>query len=162
MSIERVREFLKQYNMEQRIIEFSCSSATVSLASKALGCECQRIAKSMSFYGNDNTILIVAAGDAKVSNAKYNAQFGFKAKMCAYDDVEKLIGHAVGGTCPFAVLPGVDVYLDKSLMRFSSVYPACGSENSAIELTIAELEQLSGYKQWIDVCTGWQEENNEN
>lgn len=152
MSIERVRAYFKQYDMEQRIIELQESSATVELAAQALGCEPARIAKSLSFMVADQPILIICAGDVKVDNAKYKAKFGMKAKMLATDEVENLIGHAIGGVCPFGIKEGVTVYLDESLKRFTTVFPACGSGNSAIELTIPELEQYSGYTEWVDVC----------
>lgn len=152
MSIERAREYLKQYNMEDRILEFDVSSATVELAAQALHCEPKRIAKTLSFKVGEDAILIVAAGDAKVNNAKYKAQFGTKAKMLSSDEVETLVGHAVGGVCPFGINDGVKVYLDESLKRFETVFPACGSSNSAIEMTMDDLEQYSGCEQWVDVC----------
>ena len=152
MSIEKVREYFKKYQMEERIKEFDVSSATVELAAKALNCEEERIAKTLSFHVNERVILIVAAGDVKIDNHKYKAQFQTKAKMLSFDEAPNLIGHAVGGVCPFAVNEGVDVYLDISLKRFDTVFPACGSANSAIELTIDELEKYSGYNSWIDVC----------
>lgn len=152
MSIERVKAYFKQYNMEQRIIELKESSATVELAAQALGCEPERIAKSMSFMVAEKPILIICAGDVKIDNAKYKAKFGKKAKMLAPNEVEDLIGHAIGGVCPFGINNGVTVYLDESLKRFTTVFPACGSGNSAIELTIPELEQYSGYTEWVDVC----------
>jgi len=157
MAIEKVREYFKQFDMEQRVLEFPVSSATVELAAQALHCEPFRIAKTLSFMVNEQPILIVAAGDAKIDNPKYKAFFGTKAKMLTPEDAENLIGHAVGGVCPFAVNDGVVVYLDESLKRFETVFPACGSGNSAIELTLAELEKYSGYTAWIDVCKGWQE-----
>ena len=152
MSIERVRAYFAQYGMENRIREFSVSSATVELAAQAVGCEPQRIAKTLSFMVGEQPILIVAAGDAKIDNPKYKAQFSQKAKMLSFEQAAELIGHAVGGVCPFAVNEGVTVYLDVSLKRFETVFPACGSSNSAIELTIPELEQYSGFVSWIDVC----------
>ena len=152
MSIEKVRDYFKKYNMEERIQEFEESSATVELAAKALKCEPKRIAKTLSFKINDKPILIVVAGDAKIDNSKYKAQFNKKAKMLTYDEVLDLIGHPVGGVCPFAINHGVEVYLDKSLKRFETVYPACGSANSAIELSIEELEKYSNYASWVDVC----------
>lgn len=158
MSIERVKDFFAQYGMEDRIKEFDVSSATVDLAAKALNCEPKRIAKSLSFMVGDTPILIVTAGDAKVDNKKYKAQFGTKAKMLKPDETVSLIGHRVGGVCPFAVNDGVTVYLDISLKRFETVFPACGSSNSAIELTIEELEKYSSYDSWVDVCKGWNEE----
>lgn len=156
MAIERVREYLKKYKIEDRIQEFDVSSATVELAAKALGCNPERIAKTLSFQVAGQAILIVAAGDAKVDNAKYKAQFSAKAKMLTADEVEEKIGHKVGGVCPFGVNEGVTIYLDESLKRFETVFPACGSSNSAIELTIQELEDYSGYTSWIDVCKGWE------
>ena len=152
MSIEKVRDYFKKYNMEERIQEFEESSATVELAAKALKCEPKRIAKTLSFKINDKPILIVVAGDAKIDNSKYKAQFNKKAKMLTYEEVLELIGHPVGGVCPFAINDGVIVYLDKSLKRFETVYPACGSANSAIELSIEELEKYSNYISWVDVC----------
>ena len=137
--------------MEDRILEFEVSSATVELAAVAVGCEPGRIAKTLSFMVGEQPILIVAAGDARVDNAKYKAQFAKKAKMLTSDEAAALIGHAVGGVCPFAVNEGVDVYLDSSLKRYETVFPACGSSNSAIELTIAELEKYSQFKEWVDV-----------
>ena len=152
MSVEKVKEYFRKFNIEDRIQEFETSSATVELAAKALNCEPKRIAKTLSFKINDKPILIVVAGDAKIDNAKYKAQFNKKATMLKYEEVEKLIGHSVGGVCPFAINEGVDVYLDESLKRFETVYPACGSSNSAIELTIEELEKYSNYISWINVC----------
>lgn len=156
MSIARVREYFGQFGMEERILEFPVSSATVELAAQALGCEPCRIAKSLSFLAGEGAILVVTAGDAKIDNAKYKAQFGTKAKMLTPDQVEELIGHAVGGVCPFGVKEGVAVYLDRSLKRFETVFPACGSANSAIELTIPELERYAGHTSWVDVCKGWE------
>lgn len=152
MAIERVKEYFRQYQMEERIIELEESSATVELAAQALHCEPARIAKSLSFMVNDAPILVISAGDVKVDNAKYKAFFGTKAKMLTPQEAETLVGHAVGGVCPFGINEGVTVYLDESLKRFTTVFPACGSGNSAIELTIPELEQYSGYKEWVDVC----------
>ena len=152
MSIEKVREYLKDFGFDTRIQEFSVSSATVELAAEALGCEPCRIAKTLSFMVNEKPVLIVAAGDTKIDNPKYKAQFATKAKMLSFDEAESLIGHAVGGVCPFGVNEGVTVYLDESLKRFNTVFPAAGSSNSAIELTIPELEKASGFVAWIDVC----------
>lgn len=152
MAVEKVKEFFGKLGLEDRIQEFDVSSATVELAAEALHCESCRIAKTLSFTVDGNPILIVAAGDTKIDNPKYKAQFGTKAKMLAPDEVQEMIGHAVGGVCPFAVNDGVTVYLDESLKRFQTVFPACGSSNSAIELTIEELERFSDYKAWIDVC----------
>ncbi len=156
MAIEKVKAYFKKYGMEEKIQEFDVSSATVELAAAALGCEPQRIAKTLSFSIDGKAVLIVAAGDAKIDNPKYKAKFGKKAKMLSPDEVEALVGHAVGGVCPFAVKEGVDVYLDVSLKRFETVFPACGSSNSAIELTIAQLEEYSGYVEWVDVCKGYE------
>lgn len=152
MSIVRVREYFRQYGIEDRIMEFATSSATVELAAEAVGCEPARIAKTLSFKVGDTPILIVAAGDAKIDNPKYKAQFHTKAKMLTREEVEEKIGHAVGGVCPFAVNEGVEIYLDKSLKRFETVYPAAGSSNSAIQMTMEELEKYSGSSRWIDVC----------
>lgn len=157
MAIEKVREYFKQYGMEDRVLEFDVSSATVELAAQALHCEPCRIAKTLSFMTADAPILVVAAGDAKIDNAKYKAQFGTKAKMLTPDEVETRIGHGVGGVCPFAVNAEVTVYLDESLKRFQTVFPACGSGSSAIELTMEELERYSGYAAWVDVCKGWRD-----
>ena len=158
MSIERVRAYFRDLGLEERIMEFDVSSATVELAAQALGCEGCRIAKTLSFMTGEGPILIVCAGDAKIDNPRYKARFGVKAKMLTPDDAVSLIGHAVGGVCPFAVGEGVAVYLDESLRRFETVYPACGSSNSAIELTIPELERYSGSEGWVDVCKAWQAE----
>ncbi len=157
MSIEAVRAYFAQYGMEDRIREFDVSSATVELAAQALGCEPCRIAKTLSFLVDGHAILIVAAGDARIDNPRYKAQFGTKARMLTPEEAQTLIGHAVGGVCPFGIRDGVTVYLDESLKRFPSVFPACGSGSSAIELTIDELEQYSGFAAWIDVCKGWRE-----
>ena len=157
MAIEKVRAYFAQYGMEGQVQEFMVSSATVELAAAALSCEPARIAKTLSFLVNGQAVLIVAAGDARIDNAKYKAQFGTKAKMIPAEDVESLVGHGIGGVCPFGVNDGVTVYLDESLKRFVTVYPACGSPSSAIELTIPQLEQYSGYTAWIDVCKDWQE-----
>ncbi len=155
MAIEKVKEYFRQYGMEDRVQEFEVSSATVELAAEALHCEPCRIAKTLSFMVGEHPVLIVAAGDAKIDNPKYKAQFGTKAKMLTPDEVQTMVGHAVGGVCPFAIDPGVVVYLDISLKRFQTVFPACGSSHSAIELTIEELEKHSAYAAWIDVCKGW-------
>ena len=152
MPIEKVKEYFKAAGIDSRIKEFGESSATVELAAHALGCAPERIAKTLSFKLKDNCILIVTAGDVKIDNSKYKAQFGTKAVMLKFDEVAELVGHDVGGVCPFAVNDGVKVYLDESLKRFETVFPACGSSNSAIELTIAELEKYSGFIAWVDVC----------
>lgn len=157
MAIDRVRAYLRTFGAEERILEFPVSSATVALAAQALGCEEARIAKTLSFAQGEGCILVVAAGDAKVDNGKFKARFAMKAKMLSPDDAERLVGHAVGGVCPFGVNAGVPVYLDESLRRFETVFPACGSANSAIELTLDELERFSGAESWVDVCKGWQE-----
>ena len=156
MAIEKVKEYFKQFGIEDRIQEFTVSSATVELAAAALGCEPCRIAKSLAFMTEEGPILVVAAGDAKVDNPKYKAQFHTKAKMLTPDEAVELIGHAVGGVCPFAVNEGVKIYLDESLKRFKTVYPAAGSANSAVELTLPELENYSAALGWIDVCKGWE------
>ena len=155
MAIEKVKVYFKKYGMEERVQEFDVSSATVELAAAALHCEPQRIAKTLSFMVDGHAVLVVAAGDAKIDNPKYKVQFGTKAKMLSPEEVEMLAGHAVGGVCPFAINEGVDVYLDISLKRFETVFPACGSSNSAIELSITELEKHSGYAGWVDVCKGY-------
>lgn len=156
MSIERVKAYFHTLGIEDRIQEFPVSSATVELAAQALNCAPARIAKTLSFKVNDSPILIVAAGDTKIDNSKFKGKFHTKAKMLTADEVVDLVGHAVGGVCPFAVKEGVAVYLDESLKRFQTVFPACGSSNSAIELTIPELERYSSGGQWVDVCKGWQ------
>ena len=156
MSIEKVRAYFKTCGIEDRIREFDVSSATVALAAQAVGCEEARIAKTLSFMVDGGPILIVAAGDAKVDNHKYKEFFHTKAKMLSPQEAEELVGHAVGGVCPFGVNDGVKVYLDESLKRFDVVYPACGSANSAVRLAIPELEESSGYEAWVDVCKGWE------
>ena len=152
MAIEKVREYFRSVGMEDRVMEFAVSSATVDLAAQALSCEPCRIAKTLSFSVDGKPILIVTAGDTKIDNPKYKAQFCTKAKMLSPDEALSLIGHAVGGVCPFAVNEGVTVYLDVSMKRFATVFPACGSSNSAIEMTMEDLETHSGYTAWIDVC----------
>ena len=152
MSIDKVKAYFRQFGMEGRIQEFPVSSATVELAAQALRCEPCRIAKTLSFMVDGAPVLLVTAGDVKIDNAKYKSQFGAKAKMIGAGEVEPMIGHGVGGVCPFAVNPGIAVYLDRSLKRFATVFPACGSSNSAIELTIQELEKYSGFAAWVDVC----------
>ena len=152
MSIEKVRGYFATQGFSDRIIEFDVSSATVALAAQALGCEECRIAKTLSFMTESGPILIVTAGDVKIDNPKYKATFQCKAKMLSYEQAETRIGHAVGGVCPFAVNEGVAVYLDESLRRFETVFPACGSSNSAIELSLMELELLAKPLRWVDVC----------
>lgn len=151
MSIEKVKEYFDKFGLKDNVLELLESSATVELAAKALGCEEARIAKTLSFIVEEKPVLIVTAGDVKIDNSKYKSTFHTKAKMLKFEDVEKLIGHAVGGVCPFAVNEGVKVYLDESLKRFKTVFPACGSANSAIELTIVELEKYSNSIAWIEV-----------
>lgn len=158
MSIQKVRTYFAQWGMEDRVQELSQSSATVEEAAAALHTEGKRIAKSMSFLIDEQPILVIFAGDARVDNHKFKMRFHKKATMIKHDDVERLIGHPVGGVCPFAVNPGVEVYLDESLKRFQTVFPACGSANSAIELTLPELETYSYAKEWVDVSKGWQED----
>jgi len=157
MSIEAVRRFFAERGMEERIMEFAVSSATVDLAALALGVAPARIAKTLALKdkGGD-CLLVVAAGDAKLDNAKFKAAFGMKAAMLPADEALSLVGHAVGGVCPFAVRAGVPVYLDVSMERFETVFPACGSASSAIELTPGELFEHSGAKSWVDVCKDWQ------
>ena len=156
MAIEKVKEFFRQHGMEGKVLEFETSSATVELAAAALHCEPCRIAKTLSFMGKEGPILVVAAGDTKIDNPKFKARFATKPKFLTPDEAVALIGHAVGGVCPFAVNDGVKVYLDESLKRFQTVFPACGSDNSAIELTMEELEKYSSSADWVDVCKGWQ------
>ena len=153
MSIEKVRSYFRQWpGMEEKILEFPVSSATVAEAAKAVGTEERRIAKTLSFMLDDGPILVVAAGDAKIDNKKFKATFHKKATMLKVDELTELVGHPVGGVCPFGIKEGVKVYLDQSLRRFPSVFPACGSANSAIELTIPELEIYSRFEEWVDVC----------
>ena len=152
MPLIKVKEYLKQYGLENRILEFDVSSATVKEAAIALNCEEKLIAKTLSFIVDNSPVLIVTAGDQKIDNSKYKEEFHIKAKMIPFEDVKQLIGHEVGGVCPFGINDNVTAYLDKSLKRFNYVYPACGSHNSAIKLTIEELEKTSNYKKWIDVC----------
>lgn len=155
MSIEKVRNYLKQFNKDNDIQEMDESTATVELAAIALGTEEARIAKSLSFYNGDGAMVIVVAGDAKIDNRKFKNYFGFKAKMLSPDDTEKFTGHVIGGVCPFALSENVKIYLDESMKRFETMFPACGSGNSAIELTISELEETSKCNAWIDVCKNW-------
>lgn len=153
MSIERARAHLAQFGLENAILEPELSSATVELAAQALGTQPERIAKSLSLLVDQLPVLVVAAGDARIDNRRFKETFGVKARMIPAEQVEELVGHAVGGVCPFGVNPQVTVYLDESLQRFETVFPACGSSNSAIELTLPELEQTSGFTKWIDVTT---------
>ena len=157
MSIEKVRAYFQEQGIEDRIQEFPVSSATVELAAQALGVEGARIAKTLSFKLGDRVLLIVCAGDAKLDNRRYKDRFGGKATMLSHEEAATLVGHAVGGVCPFAVNEGVEIYLDESLKRFETVYPAAGSGNSAVELTLPELERYAGGT-WVDVCKGWRPE----
>lgn len=152
MAVEKVKTFFKAQGIGDRVKEFNVSSATVAQAAAALNTSPERIAKSIGLKTKDGVIVIVTAGDAKLDNHKYKTFFGEKAHMLAFDEVESLTGHPVGGVCPFALNDGITVYLDESLKRFETVFPACGSTNSAIELTVPEMEKYSGYKAWIDVC----------
>lgn len=158
MSIKKVRAYFAGVGLEDRIQEFDVSSATVALAAEALGVEPARIAKTLSFVDGEGALLIVAAGDAKVDNPRFKARFALKARMLTHEDAVQLVGHAVGGVCPFVVNEGVKVYLDESLRRFDYVYPAAGSSSSGIRLTIPELEEHSRCDGWVDVCKGWQAE----
>jgi len=160
MALDKVREYLKKWNKDKEIREFDVSSATVELAAQALQCAPERIAKTLSFKVDDSCVLIVTSGDAKVDNAKFKGLFKTKATMLAPGEVLELVGHAVGGVCPFGVNDNVRVYMDISLKRFDTVFPACGSSNSVIELTPDELEKYSNSLEWIDVCKGWQENEN--
>ena len=155
MSVEKVREYLKQFNKENDIKEMDESTATVELAALALDTEEARIAKSLSFYNGDGAMVIVVAGDAKIDNRKFKDYFGFKARMLSPEDTKKFTGHEVGGVCPFALPDNVKVYLDVSMKRFETMFPACGSGNSAIELTLDELEETPKSNTWIDVCKNW-------
>lgn len=152
MSIEKGRAYFRQFGMEDRVREFDVSSATVELAALALGVEAARIAKTLSFKKDDSCILILAAGDARIDNHKFKEKFHMKAKMLAPEEVLSIVGHPVGGVCPFGINDGIDVYLDESLKRFETVFPAVGSANSAIELDLDELYKYSNAIEWIDVC----------
>lgn len=152
MSLKKAKEYLQKYGLEKRIMEFDVSSATVEEASKAINCKQEEIAKTLSFIVDNTPILIVVSGDSKIDNSKFKTEFHTKAKMIPFDSVEELIGHAVGGVCPFGINKNVEVYLDNSLKRFNIIYPACGSSNSAVRLTLEELEKTSNYKKLIDVC----------
>ncbi len=152
MSLEKAKKHLQKYGLENKIMEFPVSSATVEEAAKAIHCKEEEIAKTLSFLVNDKPILIVVAGDSKIDNSKYKSEFHTKAKMIPFDQVEELTGHKVGGVCPFGANEDVAIYLDESLKRFEVIYPACGSSNSAVKLSLEELEKASNYKKWIDVC----------
>jgi prolyl-tRNA editing enzyme YbaK/EbsC (Cys-tRNA(Pro) deacylase) len=159
VSLQSVKEHLKQYNRDNDILEFDTSSATVDLAAEAIGVIPARIAKTLTFRGDgDTAILIVAAGDAKIDNKKFRHSFGFKARMLSAEEVLEQTGHAVGGVCPFGLKHDLDVFLDESMKRFTTLFPACGSSNSAIEVSLEELQQYSSAKGWVNVCKGWQEE----
>ncbi len=152
MSLERAKEYLEKYNLDDKIMLFDVSSATVKEAAKAINCKEEEIAKTLSFIVDDKPILIVVAGDSRVDNSKYKAEFHTKAKMIPFENVEEMIGHAVGGVCPFGVNENVNIYLDNSLKRFENVYPACGTSNSGIKLNVEQLEQILEYEKWVDVC----------
>ncbi|MBQ4044770.1 MAG: YbaK/EbsC family protein [Clostridia bacterium] len=158
MSIEKVREDLAGFGLADRVIEFTVSSATVALAAQALGCEEAHIAKTLSFLQDGKAVLIVMAGDARIDNPRYKLRFSQKAKMLTPDEAIEFTGHAVGGVCPFALPEGVTVWLDESLLRFETVYPAAGTSSSAVRLTPAELETASRAAGWVDVCKGWRPE----
>lgn len=158
MALDRAKTYLRKYKMDKRIMLFDVSSATVKEAAIALPCTEREIAKTLSFIVDDKPILIVVAGDAKIDNSKYKKEFKNKAKMIPYDDVENLIGHAVGGVCPFGVNEDVKIYLDNSLKQLEVVYPAAGTDNSAVKLKVTELESIVNNEKWIDVC---KEINNE-
>lgn len=155
MALEKVISFFDSIGLKDRVQVFDQSSATVELAAMAVGCEPAHIAKTMSFLQGDKAVLIVTAGDARIENKKYKSHFSQKAKMIPWDEVESYIGHAPGGVCPFEIKENVDTYLDVSLKRFEIVYPAAGSDNSAVALSIEELEKYSNSKGWIDVCKDW-------
>ena len=152
MSFERAKEHLRKEGFEERIIIPEKSSATVTEAAEALGCELGMIAKTLSFIQDDKPVLILVEGLARIDNKKYKSRFGLKAKMIPGDQVEKLIGHDIGGVCPFGINDGVTVYLDESLKQHETVYPAAGTDHSAVRLSISDLEKCSGYKEWVDVC----------
>ena len=152
MAIEKVRYYFKKYNMENRIMEFDVSSATVELAAAAVGVMPARIAKTLSFKSEEGCLLIVTAGDSKIDNSKFKKEFSMKAKMLPPEEVLTLVGHAIGGVCPFAIDENIPVYLDESMKRFHTVFPACCSSNSAIELTCEELYKYSNAEKWVDVC----------
>lgn len=156
MSIEKVKEYLKQFNKDKDVLEMEQSTATVQLAAIALGTKEARIAKSLSFYDGDGAMIVVVAGDAKVDNKKFKSEFNFKPKMLSPEDTVSFTGHEVGGVCPFALPSNIKVYLDDSMRRFATMFPACGSSNSAIELNLDELERISKSCKWIDVCKDWE------
>ena len=154
MSFIKAKEYLQKFGLENKVMEFDVSSATVAEAAKAINCKEEEIVKTLSFILDDKAILIAVAGDMKIDNSKFKEEFHTKAKMIPFENVEEMVGHAVGGVCPFGINDNVEVYLDESLKRFERVYPACGSSNSAVELTLEELERTSNYLKWIDVCKG--------
>ncbi len=155
MAIDKVREYFCERGREADILEFDTSSATVEMASEALGVDPSRIAKTLAFKSHEGAILIVAAGDTKIDNSKFKAEYGMKAKMLTPEEVLDYTGHAIGGVCPFGLIRSLPIYLDVSLRRFDYIYPACGSSNSAIKLTCSELEQYVKCAKWVDVCKGW-------
>ena len=152
MSLETAKKHLKKYHLEDRIMIFDSSSATVKEAAEAIHCEAKEIAKTMSFLVEEKPIVIVVAGDVKIDNSKYKQEFHKKAKMVPSEELEEIIGHEMGGVGPFGLKENVEVYLDESLKRFENVYPACGSHNSACKISIKELEEVTDYKKWVDVC----------
>ncbi|MBS5737772.1 MAG: YbaK/EbsC family protein [Clostridiales bacterium] len=152
MSFEKAKKFLDEKGFGDRVSEFHVSSATVALAASAVGCETSHIAKSLSFKVGDKAIIIVTAGDKRINNRKFKLAFGSKAKMLNSDEVESLIGHSIGGVCPFGINSGVKVYIDVSLKRFDYIYPACGSSNSAVRLSPDELKKIVENSEWVDVC----------
>ncbi len=155
MSLDRALAHLSRFGLEGRVKLFNVSSATVELAAQAVGCQPERIAKTLSFLLPEGPVLLLAAGDARIDNSKYKARFHTKAKMIPHDQVEELIGHGVGGVCPFGINEGIPVWLDESLRRFDVVYPAAGTPNSAVELSLEELERASQAQGWVDVCKDW-------
>lgn len=154
MSFIKAKEYLQKFGLDNNVMEFTVSSATVAEAAQAINCKEEEIVKTLSFILDDKAILIAVAGDMKIDNSKFKEEFHTKAKMIPFENVEEMVGHAVGGVCPFGINDNVEVYLDESLKRFERVYPACGSSNSAVELTLEELERTSNYLKWIDVCKG--------
>jgi prolyl-tRNA editing enzyme YbaK/EbsC (Cys-tRNA(Pro) deacylase) len=156
MTVEAVKEYFKQFGMQDNVMEFEYSSATVELAAQALNVIPARIAKTISLKTDSGCLLVVSAGDAKIDNIKFKAEFGIKAKMLSAEEVSLLVGHQVGGVCPFAIPENIQVYFDESLKRFETVFPACGSGNSAIELTCEQIFLYGKGKKWVDVCKGWQ------
>lgn len=152
MSFEKAKEYLSKYNLEDHVMTFDVSSRTVAEAATAIGCQEGEIAKTLSFIVEDKPILIVVSGASRIDNSKYKAEFHTKAKMVPYEQVESLIGHAAGGVCPFGIKDDIDVYLDESIKKYDIIYPACGNAQSAVKLTLKELEKIANSKKWIDVC----------